>query len=210
MQRIAVVIGHPRPASLNHALAERYAQAARDHGADVRIIDLATSNFPLSTADAALLQVGGPDDLERLGPDLADMARTVLWAEHLLIVHPVWWGTYPAVLKGFIDRVFLSGIAFKYRARGAGWDRLLAGRTARIIYTMDAPRWFNRLKYRRPGEMSLRNPLLWYCGIRTLGSTSFGPVRGSSSETRERWLVSASEHGRKDAQRSGKKEVRTA
>lgn len=204
MKRIAVVIGHPRQGSLNHALAESYVRAARIEGAEVRVIDLASSNFMLSTPDASLLRVSGPDDLDRLGPEVAEMIQTLQWAEHVVFVHPVWWGTYPAVLKGFIDRVFLSGVVFKYRARGAGWDRLLAGRTARIIYTMDAPGWFNRLKYRRVSEVSLRNPILWYCGVRTIGGTSLGPVRGSSDEVRAEWLRTTARLGQKDAARTKK------
>lgn len=103
------------------------------------MIDLATADFNLSPADVGELQVAGPDDLNRLGPAIAAMARDVLWADHLVFVHPVWWGTYLAVLKGFIDRVFVGGIVFKHRARGQGWNRLLKGKTARLVYTVDAP-----------------------------------------------------------------------
>lgn len=199
MRNITLIIGHPRPGSFNHGLADAYAASARASGADVRVIDLATTEFDLSTADLNELQVAGPDDLDRLGPAIAVMVRDVLWADHLVFVHPVWWGTYPAVLKGFIDRVFVSGIVFKYRARGQGWDRLLKGKTARLVYTMDAPGWFNRIKYRRASEQSLRNPLLWYCGVKTIGATAFSPVRGSTQERRERWLENAASLGTIDA-----------
>lgn len=199
MPKITVIIGHPRPGSFNHALASAYVASAQASGADVRVIDLATTDFNLSTADVDELQVAGPDDLNRLSPEIAAMARDVLWADHLVFVHPVWWGTYPAVLKGFIDRVFISGIVFKYRARGQAWDRLLKGKTARLVYTMDSPGWFNRLKYRRVSEQSLRNPLLWYCGVKTIGATSMSPVRGSTPEKRDRWLVIAQELGQRDA-----------
>ena len=162
MSNIAVIVGNPFAGSLDHALADAYASAARAAGGDVRVVDLAATEFELSPPMREHLRVDGPDDVDRLGMPVADMIRTIDWADHVVFVYPVWWGTFPAVLKGFIDRVFVSGTAFRYRDHGSRWDRLLAGRTARLIVTMDAPTVFNRIKYRRATEMAMRNPLLWF------------------------------------------------
>jgi len=53
--------------------------------------------------------------ISELEPDLVQMQQDILWANHLVFVYPNWWATFPALLKGFIDRVFVSGFAFKYR-----------------------------------------------------------------------------------------------
>ncbi len=201
MSRIALIIGNPMPDSLDHALAEAYRVAAADGGATVRVIDLAVEDFEPVPTDRSELRVADRSDTERLGPAIQQMIETILWADHLVFVHPVWWGTYPAVLKGFIDRVFLSGVAFQYRGQGSGWDKLLAGRTARILVTMDAPNFFDRLKYRRASEASLKNAVLWYCGVKTLGVTRFDKVRLSTPERRARWIVAAAALGKKDADR---------
>src|SRR5256885_16433644 len=66
-----------------------------------------------------------------LEPDLQRAQADILWASHLAWAYPTWWGGLPALLKGFIDRIFLPGFAFKYRKGSVLWDRLLAGRTAR-------------------------------------------------------------------------------
>lgn len=199
MKRITVVIGHPRPGSFNHAIAGEYIAAARAGGAEVRTIDLAEVRFDESTNDVDQLRTHGPDQLEHLPVEIQDMINDVLWAQHLVFVHPVWWGTYPAVLKGFIDRVFLSGVVFKYGKTRNGWDKLLKGRTARIISTMDAPAFFDRFWYGSPASASLRRPLLWYCGVRTIGTTKLTPIRHSSQETRAKWLGKVSALGARDA-----------
>lgn len=201
MVQIAVIVGNPFAGSLDHALAAAYTSAARDAGADVRVIDLADADFALSPARRDELRVTGPDDIDRLGPQVAAMIGTVEWADHLVFVYPVWWGTFPAVLKGFIDRVFLSGTAFRYGAQGPRWERLLRGRTARLMTTMDAPSVFNRIKYRRASENAMRNPLLWYVGIKTIGSDTFDRVRFSTPERRAGWLATAARLGERDAVR---------
>ena len=85
-------------------------------------------------------------------------------------------------------------------ARRAGlWDRLLAGRTARIVMTMDSPRAWNRLQYRNAAETSLKNAILGYCGIKTVGITRFAEVRHRDAATRERWVAEAARLGGADA-----------
>ncbi len=75
------------------------------------------------------LQFGYQKRIE-LEPDLLGAWEKIKWADHLVWIHPVWWGGLPAITKGFIDRVFLPGFAFKYRENSVWWDRLLKGKTA--------------------------------------------------------------------------------
>lgn len=199
MKRITVVIGNPRSGSFSHSLAESYLNSAREGGAEVKVIDLAASNFPLMSLDSHKAENEQPDSQLAISGDLQLMIDALKWADHLVFVHPVWWGTYPAVFKDFIDSAFLPGVAFKYRSDGSGWDKLFKGKTARIIYTMDAPSWFNRFWYRRPAENSLRYAILWYCGVKTIGAHNFTPVRKSTVEQRQKWVTKASELGSRDA-----------
>ena len=108
---------------------EAYVSGAKKAGAEVKILTIAELDFNPS------LQFGYQQRME-LEPDLVQAQQLILWAEHLVWIHPVWWGGLPAVTKGFIDRVFLPGFAFKYRENSVWWDKLLAGRTARIITTL--------------------------------------------------------------------------
>ena len=201
MSRILVIIGTPTADSLNHALAGSYAAAASSAGAEVRIIDLARDPVPGTPITRSELRMPRPDhpDDAPLPPEVAAYLDDVTWADHLVFFYPQWWGTYPAALKSFIDRVFLSGFAFRYRATGRLWDRLLTGRTARVVMTMDSPRLWNRLVYRNASETSLTRATLWYCGVRTVGVTRFGEVRHTELSTREGWLRHMARLGARDA-----------
>ncbi|WP_243077125.1 NAD(P)H-dependent oxidoreductase [Microbacterium sp. SS28] len=197
--RILVIVGTPITGSLNHSLATAYVDDARAGGADVRVIDLANDPIPGHPTHRDELRMPRTDDDTPLDADVAAYIEDVRWADHIVFFHPQWWGTYPAALKAFIDRVFLSGFAFRYRAKSALSERLLAGRTARIVMTMDSPRLWNRLAYRNAAETSLKRAILGYCGVKTVGVTRFTPVRFSEDEQRSGWVAEAGRLGRRDA-----------
>ena len=94
----------------------------------------------------------------------------------------------PALLKGFIDRVFLPGFAFRYHDDDPWWDKLLEGRSGRIIATMDAPKLYFWIAYRGAGHNAMRRATLYFCGIRPVGITTMDRVKSSSPEKREKWL----------------------
>ncbi len=205
--RILVIVGTPLPDTLTHALAHAYADGARDGGADVRVIDLATDPIPGHPRTRDDLRAPRSDADRPLDPDVARYLDDVQWAQHLVIIHPQWWGTVPAALKAFIDRVFLSGAAFRYRERSSIPVQLLTGRTARVVMTMDSPRLWNRLVYRGAAEASLTRATLGYCGVKTVGITRFTPVRFSDDDARESWLRKVAALGRKDAAAQGRKDA---
>ncbi|MBT0994197.1 NAD(P)H-dependent oxidoreductase [Cellulomonas sp. DKR-3] len=197
--RILVIVGHPIAGSLNHALASSYADAARDAGAEVRTVDLATTRFPHDPATRSDLRA--PDGgTAHLDPTVAGLVDDVRWADHLVVLHPQWWGTYPAALKAFLDRVLLSGVTFGYRS-GHLPDRLMRGRTARTFMTMDSPRAWNLLAYRDAAGASLGRATLAFCGYRLVGRSTFAKVRFSSSDERARWLARTAALARRDVTR---------
>lgn len=199
--RIVVIVGTPLPDTLNHALAASYTDAARAAGAEVRVIDLAGEVAPAHPRTTGEVRMPRTSDDAPLDAVAARAIEDIAWAEHLVFFFPQWWGTYPGALKVFIDRVFLSGFAFRYRPTGPLWDKLLTGRTARIVMTMDSPRVWNAVMYRHAAETSLRNAVLGYCGVRTIGVTRFDQVRHRSDETRRAWIAETARLGARDAGR---------
>lgn len=180
--RILVIIGTPLAASLNHSLAASYIEAARANGAHVDVIDLAHDPIPEHPRERNHLRAPRDEHDIPLDSDVAAYVDRVTQADHLVFFFPQWWGAAPAALKSWIDRVLLSGFAYRYRPTGQFWDRLLAGRTARIVMTSDSPRWWTRMTYRDAPIRTLRRATLWYCGVRTIGVTRIGKVRHSSRE----------------------------
>jgi putative NADPH-quinone reductase len=137
----------------------------------------------------------GPD-MPALEPDLLAWQENIAWADHLLIVHPYWWGAMPARAKAVLDRALTSGFGFKYHKRGMGWDKLLTGRTADAILTSDTPPWYDTLVYRKPGRRVLRNQVLKFCGIKPRKIVQFGTIKTANEAKRARWIERARDMGR--------------
>ena len=189
-----MIVGHPDPRSFCAALAGAYAEGARAAGAEVRLINLGELSF-----DPVLHQ--GYHENQPLEPDLLAAQEAIRWAEVLVFAYPNWWGTVPALLKGFLDRALLPGFAFKYRENSRFWDRLLAGRRGRLLVTTDTPGWYYRTVIRAPGHHMMRRAVLGFSGVKPVRTAVFGPVRGSDATTRERWLARAAAVGGNDAAR---------
>jgi len=170
MTRILVIHGHPSEEGVTARLAQAYLDGATRAGHEVEALWLGRLSF-----DPILRQ--GYRASQALEPDLQKAQERLLWAEHLVFVFPVWWSGWPALLKGFVDRVFLPGFAFRYREGGTLWDRLLKGRSARLIVTSDAPVLWDRLVNRHAAVHQLRQGTLRFCGVRPVSVTRFGSLR---------------------------------
>ncbi len=195
MKKVLVILGHPRPDSLSHALGKAYAEGVRGN-AEVRILDVSQLEFALSYPTRTAYDNKVEDHLE---PDLQKAQADIRWADHLVFAYPQWWGGVPALLKGFIERVFLPGFAFKYRKDSPYQDQLLKGKTARLLVTMDAPSWWNRFVYRSAVHNAMLHPTLHFCGVKPVRISEFNVVRKSTPELREKWLEQTRQLGRQEA-----------
>lgn len=181
MKKIAIINGHPNKDSFNFGIAEAYRNGAKESGAEIQDITIADLHFNPN------LQFGYQKRME-LEPDLLKAWETIQWADHLVWIHPIWWGGLPAITKGFIDRLFLPGMAFKYRENSVWWDRFLKGKTGHIITTIDQPGWYYRLFFGRPSVNQLKRSTLEFCGVKPVKVTYVGVIRGSREEQRNQWL----------------------
>lgn len=187
-KRILVILGHPVKESFCGALANAYVAGAQAAGNEVQLISLGDLSF-----DPILRN--GYATIQELEPDLVSGQAAITWAQHIVFVYPIWWGAMPALLKGFIDRLFLPGFAFKYRKGSQFWDRLLSGRSAHLLVTMDSPPWYYRWIYRMPGHNQMKRTILEFSGIKPVAVSSFGPIKDSQLQKREKWLAQASAYG---------------
>jgi putative NADPH-quinone reductase/1,4-dihydroxy-2-naphthoate octaprenyltransferase len=185
--RCLLILAHPRRDSLCGALFDAYAEGARQAGVECRDLILAEMHF-----DADVHAVS--PEQQPLEPDLLRAQRDMQWAEHLVFIYPTWWGTYPALLKGFLARVLTPGFAFRHLTHDR-WDKLLGGRTADLFTTMDTPPWIYRFTYRAPGQQALVRATLGYCGIRSARIGTFGPVVSAVAGQRQQWLDRARSEG---------------
>lgn len=187
-KRILVILGHSSAASFCGALAQSYAKGAEAAGNEVRSLSLGKLRFDPILRD-------GYAKIQELEPDLVVAQEAIAWAQHIVFVYPIWWGSIPALLKGFFDRTFLPGFAFKLRKGSLMVDGLLAGRSAHLLVTMDTPPWYFRWIYRMPGHNQMKRTILEFCGIKPVTVTNFGPVKDSPPKAREQWLSQAFAYG---------------
>ena len=168
--KIVIVQGHPDQGSphLLHAMADAYAQSAIEAGHEVRRIDVAQIDFPL---------LRRPVDFETgpLPPSLEPARQDLQWAEHWVFFFPLWLGTMPALLKGFLEQLFRPGIAME-RVEGGFPKKLLSGRSARIVVTMGMPAILYRWLYGAHGVRGFEQSVLGVAGIKPIRRTLIGPV----------------------------------
>ena len=192
-KRIALIIGHPDPRSarFGRALADAYAQGAREGGHELRAIDVAAIDFPL---------LRSKDDWDKgaLPESLREAQSAIGWAEHIVLVFPLWLGTMPALLKAFLEQVLRPGFAIARADRGAEWERHLAGKSARLVVTMGMPALLYRWYFGAHGLKGMERNVLAFCGIRPIRETFIGMVE-ASEDGRKKWLVKLRELGRKGA-----------
>lgn len=180
-KKILIINGHPNKDSFNFGLVDAYKKGAIQSGATIDEITIGDLEFDPN------LRYGYQKRVEH-EPDLVKSWNKIQWADHLVWVHPVWWGGLPAITKGFIDRLFVPGLAYNYRKNSVWWDKLLKGKTAHIITTLDQPGWYYRLAYGRPSVNQLKKSTLKFCGIEPVKVTYVGIIKSSTTLQREKWL----------------------
>lgn len=183
-----VVVGHPAPGSFCRAIAHRIRETWSAVGCEVRFHDLVEEGFDprLTAAEARGQATADP---------LVRQHITELRASDLLaVVHPNCWGAPPAIVKGWIDRVFAPDAAYGFIK---GVDQgdvpvgLLATKAALVINTGNTPLDREREAFGDPLERMWRDCILHYCGVDEVMRALFGVVATSSEDERRRWLLEA-------------------
>lgn len=189
MKNVLLINGHPVKDSFNFALANSYKQGAELGEFNVSSINIRELDFNPNL-------VFGYNKRMEMEPDIKNAINQIKHADHLVWIFPMWWYGVPALLKGFIDRTFLPDIAFRSR-NGKLPEKLLKGKTARIIMTSDTPRWFDFLFMKSPAINQLKKGTLGFSGISPVRVTYISPIKNSSDKVRKRWIKKVNLLGRK-------------
>jgi putative NADPH-quinone reductase len=186
-RNILVINGHPDPSEkrLCAALAGAYVRGAHASGYQIRRIDVGALDFPMIRTREEF-ENGAPP------PDIKSAQEALAWADHLVILHPLWLGAAPALLKGFIEQVFRYGVALS--APGGEMKGLLKGKSARVVITMGMPAPIFRWVFGAYGLKSLERGVLWLSGFKPITHTVIGSVE--SAGTAGRWLPVLEQLGR--------------
>jgi len=189
LARIVIIVGNPRTASFSEALAEAYRRGAEAGGHEARVFQLARMSF-----DPILHE--GFSKPQPLEPDLQEAQTAIGRADHLVIIFPLWFGTLPALLKGFVERVFQPGFAITGSIKDGTYRALLADKSARVIMTMGMPGLIYRWYYGAHCAKMLRRNILEFVGIKPVRTTIYGMIEAVPTETRGKWLLEVEALGR--------------
>lgn len=191
MKKILIINAHPlKDNSFCAALAQTYKAGVEKSGATCKLVNLIDLDFD------PILRFGYKKRME-MEPDLIQIQQDIKDADHLVLVYPNWWATYPAQLKGLFDRAFVPGFAFNYRENSPMWDKLLTGKSARMIVTMDTPGWYYSLFYKNAGHHAVKFGVLEFSGYKPVKISSFSPIKSSTEAKRKKWLAEVEKLGEK-------------
>jgi putative NADPH-quinone reductase len=182
-KRILIIQGHPdaRARHFGHALADECAKGAEDGGHELRRIEVAALDVPLLRTKEEF-EHGTP-------PHAIQMAQEdVKWADHLVILYPLWLGSMPALLKAFFEHLFRPGFAFEYHPGGRLPKKKLIGKSARIVVTMGMPAFVYRWIFFAHSLKSLKRNILAFTGIKPIRTTLIGNIEGMTDKQRMGWL----------------------
>lgn len=180
-KRILVLLGHPdcRPERFGAALASAYADAATAAGHDVRRLDLADIETPF---------LGGQWEFESAPPpQIHAVQQDILWADHIVVIFPLWLGAAPAKLKALLEQVFRGGFGAEPSAKGP--VAKLKGRSARLVVTMGMPAIAFWLMFGAHGLLALDKGLLGLAGISPVRKTVIGGIELIGGRGRLKWLA---------------------
>jgi putative NADPH-quinone reductase len=191
-KHILLIQGHPDAGQSHwcHALEDAYARGAVSAGHEIQRINVATLDFPILRSQFEWEQ-------GKLPPGLAHAQEAIKWAEHLVLVFPLWLGDMPALLKAFLEQVARPGFAFSRQGGNPLTEKSLAGRSARVVVTMGMPATVYRWYFRAHSIKSLERNILGFVGIAPVNETLVGMVGDMSPELARKWLLKLEKLGKR-------------
>jgi NAD(P)H dehydrogenase (quinone) len=192
-KKVYLILAHPHKNSLSYASFENIKKGLESAGHEIKTLDLHEENFnPVLVFNENKRR----RDLQ-YDSEMQTYRESLSWADHLVFVFPIWWSGMPAILKGFIDRVFAKGFAYEYDSN-SNMKGLLKGKTAWVVTHYDAPGIVRFIPFIiHDYGVVLKNQVLKSCGFKKVKLYSISSLVGSTPEKRNKWLKKLYELGSK-------------
>ncbi|ASW76423.1 hypothetical protein IQ37_07725 [Chryseobacterium piperi] len=168
-KKVLVINGHPDKISFNEEIAQAYLKELADLGTEATYLPLRDLKFDPVLRNGYRL-------ISELEPDLKNAVELIKKSTHIVWIHPLWWFGMPALLKGFIDRVFLPDIAFSFNKETGEEKPLLGGRSARIISTGDAGKDLYEKVFNNSAITQLKLGILEFSGFDPVSVNYIAPI----------------------------------
>ncbi|NIK69395.1 NAD(P)H-dependent oxidoreductase [Paenibacillus sp. BK720] len=166
-----IIYTHPNPNSLSHSFLQKTIQGLQEnaHIEEIQVLDLYAESFdPLLVFNETKRRRDMHAD-----PELDKHRKQLLWAEKIVFVYPIWWGRPPAMLLGYIDRMFASNFAYRDNGKLLP-EGLLKGKSVVCISTMKGPALYPLFWLNNAHKVLMRKALFSYVGIKKVKFFEFG------------------------------------
>lgn len=179
-----IIYAHFNDASFNHAILKSVQKSLKETKHDFKVRDLYKLNFNpvLNKEEFFNIRKG------KVSKDILEEQELIKWADCLIFVYPIWWSSMPAILKGYIDRVFSYGFAYKYSE-----DKivpLLKGKKAIVVNTMGANTKEVKMFFAiKAMNILLKKGILGFCGIKIVKHKYLGAVDSVTDSERKKMLL---------------------
>lgn len=179
--KVLVILGHQNEGSFNHAIADVVCSELEKKGHEVIFHDLYKEKF-----DPILPHGEIPKDAE-IDPIVKKHCLQVQESDGYVVIHPNWWAQPPAILKGWVDRVFRQGVVYEFTDKGV--NGFLKGKTALVITTSNTPKDIELEVFGDPLENLWGTCTFKFCGVENFKRRNFESIVMSTNEQREQWLI---------------------
>lgn len=181
--KVLVIYAHPNKESFNGAVLDNIQHGLESGKHEYKILDLYAEEFD------PVLKFSNHEERKNLHNDSATKKYRdlVTEAEHVIFIYPVWWYGPPAILKGFIDRVFVTG--FAYTNVGRIPKGLLTNKTAWVITTTGSPKWYTGLFRLNADWFIMKRAVLKFVGFKKVKRMAFGNITSAKLSKRKKWLL---------------------
>ena len=184
--KILVIYSNHHTNNFNSQLLDRIRSKSIENGHELVIRDLYQMNFDpvLRTRDFEMISSGQPP------ADIKKEQDFVRWADVLLFIYPIWWGGMPAIVKGYVDKVFSWGFAYKSNGNGL-IQPLLTDKKALLINTLGQSREeYERGMFQAMNRVN-EEGVFGFCGIKVIGQLYYASIHSVSEQEKEQFFVEA-------------------
>jgi NAD(P)H dehydrogenase (quinone) len=183
--RVSIILAHPTPDSFNHAIARLVARTLVGCGHTALLHDLYAEQFD------PIFRTPEIDKETVLPPEIEAHCQEIGSVDGVVIVHPNYWSSPPAILRGWVDRVLRAGRAYEFVEDGKGGANpvgLLRAKIGLVFNTANTPQEIEEQVFGDPLETHWIKVVFGLCGITTTYRRNFSPVIVSTPEQRQQWL----------------------
>jgi putative NADPH-quinone reductase len=189
--KILIINAHSNPESFNQALCNSFVDGLSESAKnEYRVLNLRDMDLAKYLAHIHV-HTNLQSDIQ-----IKKAQYSISWADHIVFFYPVRWGGIGGLFSVFVEMVIVPGFAFKYKEGSSFQDKLLIGKTASIVTTMDTPPFIYKYFFREPSINQLKNRILGFCGIKTKKIFYLGPVINSNKAKRKKWLMQIYNYGK--------------